>query len=145
MRRYCVHNGLRFLWTLTFARQDHDRAAVLRDVQAFARRLHRLVGEPIPYLYVLEQHKSGAWHVHLALPRWLAHKDLHRTWGHGFVFVTDHGKRARRRVMDRDGQGMRRVAGYVAKYVSKAYETGGGRQGYGVAKVTNRRRSSCGV
>jgi len=135
VRRYCVHNELRFLWSLTQARQDHDREAVRRDVQRFIRRLHRHLGRAIPYLYVLETHKSGAWHVHIALPCWIHHRDLARIWGHGLVWVTDHGKRARKkRVMDREGQGMRRVAGYVAKYVSKAYEAGDGRQGYGVAE-----------
>jgi hypothetical protein len=134
VRRYCVHNGLRFLWTLTLARQDHQRGTVVRDVQAFARRLQRRTG-PLPYLYVLEAHRSGAWHVHIALPRWISHSVLEAVWGHGWVFVTDHGRRRRRRrVMPSGGQGLRSVAGYVAKYVSKAYEAGDGRQGYGVAE-----------
>jgi hypothetical protein len=36
--------------------------------------------------------------------------------------------------MQKGGQGVQQVASYVAKYVSKAYEAGEGRQGYGVAE-----------
>jgi hypothetical protein len=134
VRRYCVHNELRYLWTLTQARQDHDRSAVLHDVQTFVRRLRRhLGGTSLPYVYVLETHKSDAWHIHIAIPKWILHSDIARLWRHGHVWVTDHGRR-RRKKMDRAGQGVLQVAGYVAKYVSKAYEAGLGRQGYGVAE-----------
>ena len=121
IRRYVVRNLLTRMWTLTFADQPHDRGVALERMQTFVRALRDHFGEAIPYLYVFERHKSGAWHVHLLTQsRYVKHKTLERLWGYGFVQYSDGPKR--------HGRSKREVARscarYAAKYVGK--DIGGG-------------------
>jgi hypothetical protein len=105
-----------------------------RRVQGFMRRLQQHAGS-VPYVYVLEQHKDGAWHAHLILGVYLRHAVVERLWGHGWVFVSKHGPRdGHLNQRETLRSVVRRAAGYVAKYVTKAYESGDGRHGYEVGQ-----------
>jgi hypothetical protein len=91
-----------------------------RRIARFERRMRAEFG-PMPYVVVLERHKTGAIHAHVALPAtFLEHARFARVWGYGHVFYADR-KRKRlvgRRVAGRRFQA-RSMAGYLAKYVSK--------------------------
>lgn len=114
IRRYCVRNDLRRLWTLTCADQITDVTAMHRRVRRFLRLL-RIEFGVMPYVVVLERHRSGALHAHLALPaRFLAHGQVARVWGHGFVHYRDRGVRLQGRRSE-----ARVLASYLAKYVAK--------------------------
>jgi hypothetical protein len=138
-RRYCKANALTRLWTLTFAEAVHERADVVAALNGLSRALRAKFGESFPYLWVIEEHESGALHVHIAASRLMAmrcrrcdpkhegrglHADdvrgrlvcLPCTWGHGFVmtqrFKGQKGNKA----------AAVRVASYVSKYVVKDVE-----------------------
>lgn len=114
IRRYCVRNDLRRLWTLTCADQITDVGVMWRRVRRFHRKLRDEFGA-MPYVVVLERHKSGALHAHVSLPaRFLAHGEVARVWGHGFVHYRDRGVRLRGRRSE-----ARVLAAYLAKYVAK--------------------------
>jgi hypothetical protein len=81
-------------------------------------------GKRFPYLWVAEQHPGGhGWHVHFVVGRYVRKDILSEVWGLGFVdprkIKTKGDRKAACRV----------AASYVAKYVSKAFDT-----------VPNRRR-----
>jgi hypothetical protein len=110
------------MWTLTFAPpQPYEREVALAAMQEFARTLREHFEEAIPYLYVFEQHKSGAWHVHLLTQsRYVQKATLERLWGHGMVQYSDGPRRH-----DRSKREVARgCARYAAKYVGK--DIGGG-------------------
>lgn len=130
VRRFCVANECAYLWTLTLAEQTHDDAEVARLVESFVRRVRAHRRRRFPYVWVLERHKSGAVHVHVALNTYLPIDKLRGMWGHGFVFVT--GAKSQRRKGKHLGAAG--VARYVAKYVGKEVSSGGGRQSYRVAE-----------
>jgi hypothetical protein len=88
----------------------------------FLRRLNR-AHPRLAWVYTLERHRSGAWHVHVAVnqsfPNEREDRALARLWGHGFV---DGGRRlkppsggvpAGRRELARS------AARYVGKYLAK--------------------------
>ena len=118
VRRYCAANRLNRLGTLTYAGEgEHDPAALRADVGAFFRRLRGSVGEPFPYLWVPEWHKSGhGLHVHFAVGRYVRHGAIDQAWGHGFVHIkllgdlpTGSGSLGEARLASR----------YLSKYVGK--------------------------
>lgn len=133
VRRYCVANRLRRLVTLTYAPPfctDHDQ--VVNDVAQFVRRLRKALHvEAFPYVWVPELHKDGQrYHVHVVIDRFVPKAVVAECWGHGFVDV-----RQIRNNGEGNGTAMRRVAGYVAKYVAKTYEDeAGGRHRYEVGQ-----------
>lgn len=130
VRRFCVANGCAYLWTLTLAEQTADDAKVAQLVESFVRRLRAQRRRAFPYVWVLERHKSGNVHVHLALDGYVPIARLRDAWGHGFVFVTGaKAERSRGKHLGAAG-----VARYVAKYVGKEVSGGGGRQSYRVAE-----------
>lgn len=136
-RRYAVSNGCERLWTLTYrdgrpcrscgnarplyaCRACRDR--VRADVRRFWHRLRSSKGRTaeLPYVYTLEEHKSGHVHVHMATrlhsPGERVHRAVATLWGHGFVDEARPrgGRRAR----------ARKAAGYAIKYATKAIESG---------------------
>lgn len=118
MRRYCVANQLRYMWTLTCADQTHDLDEMRRRMALLMRKLRHLLGGRFPYVYVFEQHKSGAWHVHLAVPSYIPHAEVKRLWSHGIVQVANRNRKG-------DAAGSPRSLGrYLAKYVSKTLDAG---------------------
>lgn len=127
VRRYCVANGLIFLWSLTFAPENlpASRDEAEAEGERFIRRLRRQLGHNLPYVMVPEEgSETGRLHLHLALGEYVPVELMESVWGLGWVFVTPprSGERA-----------AQRVAAYVAKYVGKDIEATG-RQGYRVAE-----------
>lgn len=126
LRRYVVANRCSRLLTLTCADQTHDRAVMVRRVQAFARGL--TLGRPqLAYAWVLERHKSGALHAHLVLSEFVDYRAIRRLWGHGIIDV-------RKIRSPRRGQreASRSAARYLAKYVTKDPVAGPGQHRYDV-------------
>lgn len=118
VRRYCAENRLNRLGTLTYAgKGQHDARALRSDVAVFFRRLRNDLGEPFPYLWVPEWHKSGhGLHVHFAVGRFIGVRAIERAWGHGFVHIKLLGNLP-------VGSGTfgeaRLAARYLAKYIGK--------------------------
>lgn len=119
IRRYCAHNRLNRLGTLTYAGDgNHDPAALRLDLGEFFRALRAgLGGKPLPYLWVPEWHGGGhGLHAHIAVGRYVQRSVLADSWGRGFVHIkllgdlpVGSGKLAE----------ARKAAGYLSKYVSK--------------------------
>lgn len=70
LRRFCVHNGLGYMPTLTFRHDPASRSAVCVAVGRFLRRL-RYRGVDEPFSWVIERgEKDGRLHVHFACNWW---------------------------------------------------------------------------
>lgn len=124
VRRYCRANRLYRLATLTYSRQTDDYDQVVIDVRAFIKRLRAAAfkGKRFPYVWVIECHKSGKLHVHLALPRYVDKRQLAAVWGKGFVDIRALGEVPRSHEAMRD---MAKAAAlYLAKYVEKTFADG---------------------
>lgn len=127
VRRYALANGCSRLLTLTYRPpQPTDPDVVLRDVQAFQRRLGAAYPR-VAWVRVFERHRSGALHVHLIASAPIRKAHLAALWGHGFV----DGRR-----LGKPGQGgrdrARAGARYAAKYIGKGSVAGFGRHSYEV-------------
>ena len=125
LRRYCAHNRLNRLGTLTYAGEGcHDPRQARADVGVFFRRLRAgLDGAPLPYVWVPEWHKSGhGLHLHFAVGRFVPRSLIEQAWGHGFVHIKLLGASA--------GSGSlgeaRMAAGYLSKYVAKSFANADG-------------------
>lgn len=122
LRRYCAHNGLNRLGTLTYRGQGcHDPREVRAHVGLFFRRLRDgLGGDPLPYVWVPEWHKSDhGLHLHFAIGRFIPRSLINEAWGHGFV----HIKQLSGVPAGSGGWGQsRRAAGYLSKYVAKTFD-----------------------
>jgi hypothetical protein len=118
VRRYCAANGLNRLGTLTYPGSgNHDPALLREDVGRFFRRLKASLGEPLPYLWVPEWHKSGhGLHVHFAVGRYIQRGEIDDAWGHGFVHIKLLGDLP-------TGSGVlgeaRLASRYLSKYIGK--------------------------
>jgi hypothetical protein len=118
VRRYCASNRLNRLGTLTYAGSGcHDPRALRADMATFFRRLRRHIGEPLPYLWVPEWHKSGhGLHAHFAVGRYIQRGWIDEAWRHGFVHIKLLGDLP-------TGAGSlgeaRAAARYLSKYVGK--------------------------
>lgn len=120
LRRYCAANRLNRLGTLTYAGDGcFDPVQARRDVGVFMRELRCLLGEqPLPYAWVPEWHKSHGLHLHFAVARYTKKSLIDQAWGHGFV----HIKLLADVPVGAGSLGeARRAAGYLSKYVSKAF------------------------
>jgi hypothetical protein len=125
VRRYCAANSLNRFGTLTYRGEgEHDPRAVRGDIHRFFRGVRRgLGGEPLPYLWVPELHKSGhGFHVHFAVGRYVPRGLIEEAWGRGFVFIklirglpVGSGVRQEARV----------AARYLSKYLGKEFSAGG--------------------
>lgn len=135
LRHYCAGNRLDRLGTLTYAGTGcHDPRQVRADIGEFWRSLRALLGgEPLPYVWVPEWHKTDhGLHVHFAVGRYVKRALIERAWGRGFVHIkrlTDLPVGSTR------WDEARKAAGYLAKYVSKSFDTDlGGLHRYDVAQ-----------
>lgn len=132
LRRYCAHNRLNRLGTLTYAGEGcHDPRQARADVGVFFRRLRAgLGGEALPYAWVPEWHKTGhGLHLHFAAGRYVPLTLIREAWGHGFVHIKLLGAAV--------GTGSlgeaRLAAGYLSKYVAKSFgDVDGGRRPAGL-------------
>lgn len=116
MRRYCVHNLLRYMWVLTFEEAVVDHRDAMREVHRFIRRMRRELGVDA-YLFAPEPHPGGhGWHVNLFVSRRYAHADIRRVWGRGHVWVKDWGRDRRYGPLR---ERVRAAAGYASKYAGK--------------------------
>lgn len=115
VRRFAVANRTTHLWTLTTAHQSHERAKLRRDMVPFLRRLRERYPR-MPYLWVIEEHESGALHAHVLVNRYVPHRWMERAWRQGNVWVVKiHARRPG------GGREAARVAGrYAGKYVGKS-------------------------
>lgn len=120
IRRYAAANGLDRLGTLTYATANFDALAVRRDAGDFFKALRAAQGgQPMPYLWVPERHKSDAFHLHFAVGSFIPRKVIESSWGRGFV----HIKRLQPAGgFDNSLDGSRIAARYLSKYVAKTFE-----------------------
>lgn len=119
LRRYCAANRLNRLGTLTYAKACHEPAAIRSDLRVFFKNLREAVGDPFPYAWVPEWHKTGhGLHAHFAVGRFIQRGLIEQAWGHGFVHIKLLGGVP-------VGSGAlseaRRAAGYLSKYVAKSF------------------------
>ena len=122
VRRYCAANRLNRLGTLTYAGAGcHDPHELRADVARFFRGLRSaLGGQPLPYVWVPEWHKTGhGQHVHFAVGRYVRKSVIAAAWDRGFVNI--------KLLSDLPvGSGTvdqaRKAAGYRSKYISKAFD-----------------------
>lgn len=115
-------NRLNRLGTLTYAGEgNHDPVLFRQRMGEFFRPLRAgLGGNAFPYLWVPELHKSGhGLHAHFAVGRYVPRGLIDESWGHGFVHIKLLGDLP-------VGSGplaeARLAAGYLAKYVGKAFD-----------------------
>lgn len=170
-KRTCRHkiksSEFASLLTCTYRENMVDFDRVRRDWAAMLRKLQRAI-PGFQAVYAFEQQSRGAWHVHAAihkLPAWLTVPDgtgrsarmvtvrswdyVRRLWrsvvgqDNGNVDVDGHRKtRAGRRRHYRQHESLAKLAGYVSKYLTKAYADGlsgrnrwGSTQGCGAPKA----------
>lgn len=150
LRRFCVHNGLGYMPTLTFAHEPEDEAGIRWAMKEFQRKLRRL-GIYGPNVWVTERGKKlGRLHVHYAcnwyhelgavevcercaLPALRAKRSnlppagslcVGCIWGHGFVGAPTEA------VGDPRG-----LSAYVSKYAAEDFDLGvPGRNRYHVSR-----------
>ena len=147
LRLFSVRWGLTKLWTFTVAPSAkidrYSKSAVKGAMNDFFIKWRGLNGgRAFPYVYVLEQHDDGAWHVHVAVAGDLFTDffQLRRLWGHGRI----NFEKSKRHAGDpRDDS--RRLALYLVKYIVKEMGEGHvkGEHRYEVAEnfpITVRRR-----
>lgn len=121
LRRYCAANRLNRLGTLTYAGDGcHDPVVLRAHLAAFFRKIRdELGGEPLPYAWVQEWHKSGhGLHAHFAVGRYIKRNLIERAWAHGFVHIKLLGELP---VGSSNLSQARRAAGYLSKYVAKTF------------------------
>jgi hypothetical protein len=118
VRRYCAANRLNRLGTLTYRGEGcHDPAGLRGDVATFFRRLRSRIGEPLPYLWTPEWHKSvHGLHVHFAVGRYIRRGWIEAAWPHGFVHIKLLGGLPTGSAALQEA---RAAARYLAKYVGK--------------------------
>lgn len=136
LRRYAAANCLDRFGTLTYRGPGcHDPAQARADVAEFFRNLRgELGGKAFPYIWVPEWHKSGhGLHLHFALSQYVRQSVIEGAWGHGFVSIK---RITGQRVGSTRRDSARVAAGYLAKYVSKTFDSPalGGRHRYDVAQ-----------
>ena len=121
VRRYCAHNRLNRLGTLTYRGAGcHDPHRLRRDVAEFFRTLRALLGgDAFAYVWVPEWHKTDhGLHVHFAVGMFIPRGLISRAWGHGFVHIKQLRSRLPSGATVRDEA--RVAARYLSKYVRKA-------------------------
>jgi hypothetical protein len=121
VRRYAVANRLSRLATLTYEGAGcFDPVALRADVHEFFVVLRKsLGGKAFPYLWVPEWHPRGhGLHVHFGLGEYVHWSVIRAAWGRGHVDVkllSDLPCAASSVTV------ARRAAGYLGKYVGKAF------------------------
>lgn len=139
VRRYCTLHRLDRLWTLTFATEPDSWEEAWPMVERFRRRLEDSLGQRLPMVIVPEEgERNGRRHFHVALGQYVPKAVVAAAWGCGFV----DGRRMAKRRKEGGRSLARRVASYVAGYISKEKATGFGKRCYSVTKGMQPVRSS---
>ncbi len=125
-RRACATVRLRVkaiqadrMLTLTYRENMQDRERLARDWDAFRRRLRKIQG--FEYVATVERQARGAYHMHVAVSGRQNYRVLRAVWlsvvgeGGGNIDVRNPFKERALR---------HKLAGYLSKYVSKAYDQG---------------------
>ena len=121
LRRYCAANRLNRLGTLTYRGDgNHDPALLRQHLGDFFRALRvQRGGRAFPYVWVPEWHKTDhGLHAHFAVGEYLKRSTIEAAWPHGFVHIKLIGDLPAGTTSL--GQA-RRAAGYLSKYVAKAF------------------------
>jgi hypothetical protein len=120
VRRYCVANGIDRLVTLTFRSPFcTDAKELIEHRKRFIRRLRCSLGHRFPYVWVPELHKDGVkLHAHMGINRFVKKDQMAEVWGHGFVDLRKIRVRGSKNELDH----RRRAAGYLSKYIGKAFD-----------------------
>ncbi len=122
VRRYCAANRLNRLGTLTYRGSGcHDPRGLRGHVGGFFRELRAGLGHrALPYLWTAEWHKSDhGLHVHFAVRRFVPRHLIEGAWGRGFVHIKLLGDLP---VGSGSLEEARKAAGYLSKYVGKAFD-----------------------
>jgi hypothetical protein len=112
------------LGTLTYSGEGcHDALLLRAHLAEFFRSLRTaLGGEPFPYVWVPEWHKSGhGLHAHFAVGKYIQRSLIETAWGHGFVHIKLLGDLP---VGSTKLSEARIAARYLSKYVAKTFEPG---------------------
>jgi hypothetical protein len=115
------------MWTLTYAVPggQHDRAAVVRDVQNFGKRIARR-WRHLKWLAVLELHPGGhGYHVHMMVNAYVPQELVRALWGLGHTDV----RLIRGKGVKDPLSGARAGAAYAAKYIAKDAASGAHERG----------------
>ncbi len=121
LRRYCAANRLNRLGTLTYRGEGcHEPEQIRSDLGEFFRELRDSIGgDAFPYVWVPEWHKSGhGLHAHFAVGKFIRRTAIDQAWGRGFVHIKLLGDLP---VGSGSLSEARRAAGYLSKYVAKAF------------------------
>ena len=117
---FMVHNEITKMWTLTYAEKCWSRTRCVADIHAFMIEWKKYEhGRAFPYVWVIEQHKDGSFHVHLGV-RGDHHTDffaLKRLWGKGRIRFD-----AQRKSRDGSKRSIQRMAHYLTKYLTKTFD-----------------------
>jgi len=133
VRHRCKAMGVNSLWTLTFRENVTDRDTAFKCLDAFRRRVVKVLGD-WRYIAVLEKQERGAWHIHLAthaLPSrlvqggvkvksWDVMRAIWRSCAGKLGGNFDEAKRGKRwSGRDKAIRGTGAIARYIAGYVAK--------------------------
>lgn len=121
LRRYCAANRLNRLGTLTYRGAGNHNPELLRQhLGEFFRTLRTLLGTgPFPYAWVPEWHKTDhGLHAHFAVGQYIRRSLIEHAWPHGFVHIKLIGDLPAGTTALGES---RRAAGYLSKYVAKAF------------------------
>lgn len=118
VRDYVVFNQTTKMWTFTYAKKCFSVSECRADVHDFVKRWRDFEGRPFPYVYVIEPHQDGSFHVHFAVRQdhFTDFFVLRRLWGHGRIRF-DKQRAAR----DGSRRSMLRLASYMTKYLAKTF------------------------
>lgn len=138
VRRLCKVMGADTLLTLTYKGLQDDLALAKRHLKEFNRRMEKVI-PGFKFVATFEKQKRGAWHVHMAVERIPAYLNEGKRPGSAGVRVKSFDViRAVWRSVAKEWGGnidmaMRkrssqrsaaRIAGYISKYILKAYAEG---------------------
>lgn len=107
-----VHDyDLRWMLTLTYAKEPENHREVFANLTAFSRRL-RSAGVTLPRLTVPEHGPTTRWHLHMVMPTSPNLEIMARLWGRGDI----HGPNMEQAVSDM-------ALSSLSRYITKSFHT----------------------
>ena len=114
IRELVLANNMKYMWTLTYEREETDPVVVKNDFKKFIMKLKYRLKDKVPYVAVIEiqeerSEKAGKdiLHIHFATNSRIDIKKVNEAWENGFVFVSEFS-----------GE-LFKIAGYLGKYIKK--------------------------